>query len=73
MSVSRSAAAKRLADLPEQGVAVIVSERVVDLLEAVEIHHQHAARLVAPVRRRERLVHVVTEQGAVRQAGESVV
>ena len=50
-----------------------MSERVVDLLEAVEIHHQHGARLAGPVRGRDRLVHAVTEQGAVRQPGESVV
>ena len=41
--------AERAADLPEQVVALIVSERVVDLLEAVEINQQHTARLVGPL------------------------
>ena len=71
----RSPAARHepLADLLEQEVAVVVPERVIDLLEPVEIHHQHRPRLVVALGRRERLKHVLAEQGAVRQPGQRVM
>src|SRR5204862_6313020 len=35
--------AKTAADLDQQLIAEVMAERVVDLLEAIEIHHDHAA------------------------------
>ena len=38
--------AQSVGDLDEQSVAHVVTERVVDLLEAVEVDHQHDAPVV---------------------------
>jgi hypothetical protein len=62
-----------LGDLFEHAVAVVVAERVVDLLEPIEVHHHHGALLAGPLSRRQRLKHVHAEQRAVGQAGEPVV
>ena len=60
-------------DLSQQLVAAVVPERVVDLLEAVEVHHQHGARVAVALGRRQRPLHVLAEQRAVREAGQPVV
>ena len=57
----------------EHGVSGLVAERVVDLLEAVEIEqHQREAGAVA-LRREERLLEAILEEPAVRETGERVV
>jgi hypothetical protein len=50
-----------------------VTERVIDLLESVQIHHQERTRLVAALGGRERLKQVLAEERAIRQAGEGVM
>ena len=71
------AMAKHLAqpqrDLTQQLVAVGVPERVVDLLEAVEVDEQDRELVVAARGEGERALDPVLEQHAVRQAGERVV
>ncbi len=54
-------------------VAGGMAERIVDLLEAVEVdlHHRHA--LVAPLRALDQRVEMVGEEGAVVQAGQPVM
>ena len=73
----RVAAAHHLAqadgDLLEQAVARVVPERVVDLLEAVEVDQQQRGRLAAALGGRQRVRHAVVEQRAVGQVGEVVV
>ena len=60
-------------DLGQQLVAARVPERVVDELEAVDVEHQHGDRAAVARGQRERVVHAVDEQRAVRQPGERVV
>ena len=67
------AADEPLGDELEEHVAVLVAERVVDLLELVEVHDQERQRLARPQRRADRVVDAVPEQDAVGQAGEVVV
>ena len=60
-------------DLLQQQVAHVMAERVVDLLEVVEIHdHDHGGVAVAAAGA-DGLVDPVAEQLAVREAGERVV
>ena len=49
-------------------VAGGMAERVVDLLEAVEVELQHGEPLAAPVRALDQRVEMVGEEGAVVQA-----
>ena len=66
------AAAQRLAqpggDLPQQRVALVVAQRVVDLLEAVEVDQQQADELAAVAGRAGGAAHALVEVRAVRQA-----
>ena len=74
MSEARSALVSRRPTSLQQLVAGVVAERVVDLLEAVEVHDQHGhAAAVAAARPRGRVLDAVAEQRAVGQAGERVV
>ena len=57
----------------EQFVAAVVSERIVDDLEAVEIYEQHSDQAFAVFRLLDRLAQALTEQHAIRQVGERVV
>ena len=57
-------------ELDEQQVAVVVPERVVDLLEAVEVDQHDAERLVLD---RDRALDPLAEEGAVGEAGQAVV
>src|SRR4051795_9853813 len=59
--------------LAQDLVAVVVAERVVDVLEAVEVDEHHDDGAVAAVRGRDRAARAVGEQHAVRQPGERVV
>ncbi|HST39173.1 MAG TPA: hypothetical protein VLK58_06680, partial [Conexibacter sp.] len=62
-----------LGDLLEEHVAVVMTERVVDLLEVVEVHDHHREAAVAALGGAQRLLDAVAEQHAVGQAGERVV
>ena len=65
-------AAEALGDDLEQLVAVVVPERVVDLLEAVEVDEQHRDRAVR-AHALDRALDALVEERAVRQPGEGVV
>ena len=73
----RVGAAQRLlqtrADLGQQPIADLVTERVVDVLEAIEIQQQHGHLLARPLRVFDRLLDPVVEQGAIGQPGQRVV
>ncbi len=57
----------------QQLVAGLVAERVVDLLEAVEVDEQRRALGAAPAGAREHLLDPVEDQRPVGQTGERVV
>ena len=59
-------------DLLEQQVADLVAERVVDVLEAVEVDEQQRERLPAAARSDDALLEAVVEQHAVGQIGERI-
>ena len=56
-------------DLDEQLVAVLVAERVVDELEAVEVEVEDPDGLSAPVEPRQGVAETVLEQDSVGQSG----
>ncbi len=60
------------AEVAQQQVTVVVTERVVDLLEAIEVHQQHAEARLGRSRHGDPLLHRVAEALAVGQAGELV-
>ncbi len=60
------------ADLLEQLVADIVTERVVDLLETVEVHHEQGKRTPGRAHRRGAFVEAFVEMTAVGQFRERV-
>ena len=60
-------------DSAQQLVSHVVAERVVHLLEAVEVHEQHGQHLLRAHRAREGLVKAVAEQRPVGEPGEAVV
>jgi len=60
-------------DLDEQLVAVIVAERVVDLLEAVEVDEQERGGAARAPRVGDRTLRAPVQEHAVGQAGERVV
>ncbi len=57
----------------QQHVAGVVPQRVVDLLETVEVDDHHAHRFAVAPRRQDRLADPILEEPAVRQAGQRVV
>ena len=59
------------ADLHQQRVAGVVAERVVDVLEAVEVHHGHGELAALALGDRDGLLDPVAEQGAVGQVGQA--
>ena len=73
VSPRRMAARRRSRDLLEQAVAMVVAERVVDLLEAVEVDQQQGRHPAGAPEAGDRLLHALVEQRAVRQVGEVVV
>ena len=60
-------------DVAQVGVAVVVPERVVHLLEAVEVDDRDPDRLARAARRRDRVRGAVAEERPVRQTRELVV
>ena len=64
--------AQPLGDRAQQLVAAGVAQRVVDLLELVEVDEVYGERTAAP-QGGERRVHLVAEEGAVGQVGQHVV
>ena len=67
------AAAQPLRHLTQQLVAGRVAERVVDLLEAVEIDQQQREALAVAALARERVLDAVAQQHAVGETGERIV
>ena len=61
------------ADDPEQLVADLVAEVVVDELEAVDVAEEHGHLAAGPVRLEQRVVEVVEQQPPVGQAGQRVL
>ena len=73
VSSSRRQLREPLGDGGQQQVADRVAERVVDVLEAVEIEEQHGELAVPPMRAGDRLSDAIGEQRPVGQAGQRVV
>ena len=65
--------AQPLGDAAQQLVADAMAERVVDRLEIVEAEHQHADLFRAAARVQQNVVHLLAQQVAVRQPGQTVV
>jgi len=59
--------------LLEQGIAFRVPERIVDVLEPVEIEHEDGESLAAPAQAGARFLDLLHEQRAIGQAGQQVV
>src|ERR1700687_1438508 len=66
-------AAQARRDLLQETVTAVVTERVVDVLEAIEVEQQHAEHLLVAARSEQRLAESVAEQAAVGQSGQRVV
>ncbi len=62
-----------LRDLADEKVSGAVPERVVDLLEAVEVHHQQGQGRREPPRGPKGLLEPVEKEGSIGQTGERVV
>ena len=60
-------------DALQDAVAGMVAERVVDLLEAVQVEQQQRERAVLAVGDARRLVETIVQERAVRQIGQRVV
>ncbi|KQW97190.1 hypothetical protein ASC94_10405 [Massilia sp. Root418] len=58
---------------PEHFVAGLVAQRVVDLLELVQVHQQHRHQCLVALGRVQRLLQPVPQQVAVGQAGQRIV
>jgi hypothetical protein len=71
--VVAQAFAKPLRHVLEQAVAAGVAERVVDHLEAVDVHEQQGQPLAVAARVVDRHLEAVPEEEPVRQAGQGVV
>ena len=59
--------------LSEQRVAGGMAERIVDVLEAVEVEHEDGERLFPPTQPRAGLLELLHEVGAVGEAGQQIV
>ena len=57
----------------EQEIAELVPERVVHVLEVVEVDEQDRDQLAGAVRLRDRLLQPILEQYPVRQVGQRIV
>ena len=60
-------------EMDQEQVAEMVAERVVDLLEAIEVEQQQRQRFAVAGRRAQRLGQAVVEQHAIGQAGQGIV
>src|SRR5664280_3218205 len=65
--------AQARADGLENQIAVAMAERVVDLLEPVEVHDQERETGVLAPRLQDRLLHTVAKERSVGKSGQSVV
>ena len=72
-SVSRSEDFSRRRGLLQQRIAGRMPERVVDVLELVEVEHEDGERLAPPAQARARFLDLLHEERAVGQAGQQVV
>ena len=70
--VRRKAALEPLSECHQQGVADLVAEAIVDLLEAVEVHQQHAW-FGSGTRVDQGVVQLIHERPAVGQSGQGIV
>ncbi len=57
----------------QQPVADVVAQGIVDVLEIVEVDHEHCQPLLRPARQRERVLDAVAEQAAVGEQCQRVV
>ena len=73
VSRSPSDCLEAVRDLLQQAVARVVAERVVDLLEVIEVDQHHGRGHVRAAAGGDRLLDAVAEERAVGQAGERVV
>ena len=74
VSLSRSVLLEAAADLDQQLIAEVMAERVVDLLEAIDVHHDHADRgAAASLRAGDGVRQRGREERAIRQPGQRVV
>lgn len=62
-----------LADAAQKLVADAMTERIVDRLEMVEAKHEHCHLLGAAACAQQDVVHLLTQQIAVRQPGQTVM
>ncbi len=69
----RGAFAQPRGDGAQQGVTGRMSKRVVDLLEAIEIEHEHGQINTAIARNRNGVFHPLPEQHAIWQIGQRIV
>ena len=60
-------------DLLQQRIAAVVAERVVDVLEAIEVEQKDAKHRLVAARAEQRLPQTVAEQRAVGQSGQRIV
>ena len=72
-SISRKVDLQAAAGLLEQSVAGRVAERIVDVLESVEVEHEDRERLVSPAQPGGRLLELLDEIGAIGEAGQEIV
>jgi hypothetical protein len=67
------AVSKPVGDALEKRVPDRMAERVVDRFEAVQVEEENRERFSGPLRSGERVIELLAEQHAVRQAGQGVV
>ena len=73
VSDARKRAAQARRHFLQNQIAGVMAERVVDLLEAVEIDQQHGEALLIAMRAQDRLLQPIEEQRAIGKIGERVV
>jgi hypothetical protein len=66
-------ATQSMRDLLQQQVTVVMAERIVHVLEAVEVHHQQGQATLVAMRARDRRGKPILEQRAIGEIGEGVV
>jgi hypothetical protein len=57
----------------EYAIAMLVTERVVDFLEAIQVEDEECLRLPLALCSKQRLLEPVHEEGAIWKSGETVV
>src|SRR5260370_1370442 len=66
-------AAQSRCHLLQEAVASIMAERVVDVLESIEVEEQHAEHPLIATRGEQGLAQAVSEKAAIRETGQRVV